>query len=77
MGWGGREGGGPERKEISVLVLAGGRNLAMSMSLQYFPFSFLSNKQYFLSSEGSGFTIDSTGTISTPAVFDFESEARR
>ncbi|XP_054585814.1 cadherin-related family member 3-like [Eptesicus fuscus] len=32
--------------------------------------------EYFLSPEGSGFTIDSIGTISTAAVFDFEREAR-
>ncbi|XP_058144219.1 cadherin-related family member 3 [Dasypus novemcinctus] len=31
---------------------------------------------YFISPESSGFTIDSIGTISTAAVFDFESEAR-
>ncbi|XP_054992653.1 cadherin-related family member 3-like [Sorex araneus] len=32
--------------------------------------------EYFISPEGSGFTIDSVGTISTATVFDFESEAR-
>ncbi|XP_037357475.1 cadherin-related family member 3-like [Talpa occidentalis] len=32
--------------------------------------------EYFLYPEGSGFTIDSTGTISTAAVFDFERKAR-
>ncbi|XP_016078573.1 PREDICTED: cadherin-related family member 3 [Miniopterus natalensis] len=32
--------------------------------------------EYFLSPEGSGFTIDSLGTISTTAAFDFEREAR-
>ncbi|XP_045386661.1 cadherin-related family member 3-like isoform X2 [Lemur catta] len=32
--------------------------------------------EYFISPEGSGFTIDSIGTISTAAAFDFESEAR-
>ncbi|XP_057355413.1 cadherin-related family member 3-like [Manis pentadactyla] len=31
--------------------------------------------EYILSPEDSGFTIDSTGTISTAAVFDFESKA--
>uniref|UniRef100_H0XT23 Cadherin domain-containing protein n=1 Tax=Otolemur garnettii TaxID=30611 RepID=H0XT23_OTOGA len=31
---------------------------------------------YFISPEGSGFRIDSIGTISTAAAFDFESEAR-
>ncbi|KAK2091608.1 hypothetical protein P7K49_030892 [Saguinus oedipus] len=42
---------------------------------------FLLNSQpvslnYFISPEGSGFTIDGIGTISTAAVFDFESESR-
>ncbi|KAI4553843.1 hypothetical protein MJT46_016023 [Ovis ammon polii x Ovis aries] len=46
------------------------------VSLQYFFFLILSNKQYFLSLEGSSFTIDSIGIISTSAVSDFESEAR-
>ncbi|XP_078207518.1 cadherin-related family member 3-like [Callithrix jacchus] len=46
------------------------------MYLQYFAFPLLSNKQYFISPEGSGFTIDGIGTISTAAVFDFESESR-
>ncbi|XP_062055949.1 cadherin-related family member 3-like [Lepus europaeus] len=32
--------------------------------------------EYFISPEGSGFTIDSMGAISTATVFDFESEAR-
>ncbi|KAM5231412.1 cadherin-related family member 3-like isoform 1-T1 [Hipposideros larvatus] len=32
--------------------------------------------EYFLSPEDSGFTIDSLGTISTAAIFDFESETR-
>ncbi|XP_027631307.1 cadherin-related family member 3 [Tupaia chinensis] len=32
--------------------------------------------QYFISPEGSDFTIDSVGTISTAKAFDFESEAR-
>ncbi|XP_049633631.1 cadherin-related family member 3-like [Suncus etruscus] len=32
--------------------------------------------EYSVSPEGSGFTINSVGTISTAAVFDFESEAR-
>ncbi|XP_021105317.1 cadherin-related family member 3 [Heterocephalus glaber] len=32
--------------------------------------------EYFLSPEGSGFAIDSSGTISTTAAFDFESETR-
>ncbi|XP_036896760.1 cadherin-related family member 3-like isoform X4 [Sturnira hondurensis] len=32
--------------------------------------------EYFLSPEGSGFTIDSIGTISTAAAFDFERGAR-
>uniref|UniRef100_A0A8C2UHE7 Cadherin-related family member 3 n=1 Tax=Chinchilla lanigera TaxID=34839 RepID=A0A8C2UHE7_CHILA len=32
--------------------------------------------EYFISPEGSGFAIDSTGTISTTTVFDFESESR-
>ncbi|KAM6177394.1 cadherin-related family member 3-like [Erethizon dorsatum] len=32
--------------------------------------------EYFISPEGSGFTIDRTGTISTTTVFDFESETR-
>ncbi|XP_074260593.1 cadherin-related family member 3-like [Saimiri boliviensis] len=32
--------------------------------------------EYFISPEGCGFTIDGTGTISTAAVFDFESESR-
>ncbi|KAG8523866.1 Cadherin-related family member 3, partial [Galemys pyrenaicus] len=32
--------------------------------------------KYFLSPEGSGFTIDSIGTISTAAVLDFERQAR-
>ncbi|XP_032987522.1 cadherin-related family member 3-like isoform X1 [Rhinolophus ferrumequinum] len=32
--------------------------------------------EYFLSPEASGFTIDSLGTISTAAVFDFESKTR-
>ena len=42
-----------------------------------FCFLFLSNKQYFLSLEGSGFTIDSIGIMSTSALLDFESEARK
>uniref|UniRef100_A0A287D1C3 Cadherin-related family member 3 n=1 Tax=Ictidomys tridecemlineatus TaxID=43179 RepID=A0A287D1C3_ICTTR len=32
--------------------------------------------EYFISPEGSGFTIDSIGTISTASGFDFESETR-
>ncbi|KAM6169934.1 cadherin-related family member 3-like [Rhynchocyon petersi] len=32
--------------------------------------------KYSISPEGSGFTVDSIGTISTAAVFDFESEAK-
>ncbi|KFO22580.1 Cadherin-related family member 3, partial [Fukomys damarensis] len=33
--------------------------------------------EYFLSPEGSGFTVDGTGTISTAAAFDFEGGSRR
>lgn len=73
-GW---EGGGPEYREVSRLVLGGACHLVISVSLQYFFFLILSNKQYFLSLEGSSFTIDSIGIISTSAVSDFESEARR
>ncbi|XP_023560765.1 cadherin-related family member 3-like [Octodon degus] len=32
--------------------------------------------EYFITPEGSGFTVDSTGTISTTTDFDFESETR-
>lgn len=55
------------------------RNLAREsvVSLQYFVFSFLFNEQYFISPESWGFTIDSTGTISTATTLDFERGVRR
>lgn len=55
------------------------RNLAREsvVSLQCFVFSFLFNKQYFISTESSGFTIDSTGAISTATALDFERDVRR
>lgn len=45
--------------------------------LSHLPFSLLSDPQYFLSPEDAGFAIDSSGTISTAAAFDFESGTRR